>query len=493
MEMETPMRITTKVLATALLTTSLMHSTANATSTSDRVVRWHEIMLQTEAIDFTPIGGNPAALEQLGPVRTARAFAITQIAVFDAMNAIVGGYKPYNDLGTAPGGASVDAAIACAAHDALVALFPSQSSDIDALLAADLASIAGGQQELDDGCAVGQESAAVMLARRTNDGSELADPDFGTGGRVATGVTNWFGEGVNDGTDLTFRWNPDPVSNDALALGGNWGAVTPFVLDRGNQFRAPAPPIVGQREYVGAWNQVARIGGSPFNTGIPSSSTPGGRFIGNFWGYDAVPLLGTPPRLYAQIAIQVALEQGLTDPLELARYLALIHVGLGDAGISAWDSKYFYNYWRPVSAIREDDGVANTPSDASWEPVGVSVANTPDAIRPTPPFPAYPSGHATFGATTFMTMAAFFGNNTSFTFVSDEYDGVTSDPFTPGVPRPLVPVRYRRLSQAAEENGFSRVLNGVHWQFDNIAGQRMGGKISNWIMNSVDAFQPVDN
>ena len=413
-----------------------------------------------------------------------------------AVNSITRQNKQYNPIGLAPAGASLDAAIACAAHGVLDVVYSSLQPDFDNALAADLAAL-GASQSVTDGCAIGEASAAAMIARRTGDGSELPDPAPGAGGVVATGTTNWFGEQVNGPESnpalprVTFRWSPDPIANQPVALGANWGAVTPFILKNGAQFRIPAPPPPGSPEYVRGWNEVAEIGQAPdVPSSIPNTSTAAARFIGNYWGYDGQPLLGTPPRLYAQIAVQVALEQGLTETNELARYLALIHIGMADAGIAAWDSKYYYNYWRPVTAIRADDGVANTPSDPNWEPVGISIANSSGAaLRVTPPFPAYPSGHATFGAVTVDTMKAFFNNNTPTTFVSDEYDGVSTDPFTPGVPRPLVPVRFRKLDHMASENGISRIFNGVHWNFDNTTGQKLGRQISNWLMTRVEPFR----
>ncbi|MFN0023457.1 MAG: vanadium-dependent haloperoxidase [Parvularculaceae bacterium] len=485
------MKLTNKLLATTLLATLVMPAAASAAPT-DTLLRWHEIMLQANADDHTPGVG---VFEQGGPVRNSRAFAMTQTAVYDAVNAFALGFNPYNDIGSAPAGASQDAAIACAAHGVLAVVYSSLQPTFDNALAADLAAL-GASASVNDGCALGEASAAAMLARRVGDGSEVGEAAPGTSiGVTATGTTNWFGERVNGPLNgLPFRWSPDPIGQQPVALGASWGAVTPFALTNGAQFRIPAPPRPGTRDYVGGWNQVAQLGGSPSNTGIVSTSTPAARFIGNYWGYDGQALLGTPPRLYAQIAVQVALEQGLTDTDELARYLALIHVVMGDAGIAAWDSKYFYNYWRPSTGVRADDGVANTPSDPNWQAVGISIANsTGAALRITPPFPAYPSGHATFGAATVQVMKAFFGNNTATTFVSDEYDGVSTDPFTPGVPRPLVPVRFRRLDHQASENGISRIFNGVHWNWDNTAGQRLGRNVSDWLLNSIEPFQPRSN
>jgi membrane-associated phospholipid phosphatase len=326
------------------------------------------------------------------------------------------------------------------------------------------------------------------------DGSEIPEVSFGEGGRVATGDVAVFGRRINSGSTEFGDWTPDPntpaTSPEAtLALGASWGAVKPFVLNSGAQFRpalpAPfdAPNGNGLDRYIDSLLNVATMGGSPDNTGILSTSTEEFRFVGNFWGYDGVPLIGVPPRLYNQIAVQLT-EGRVSDPLEVARILALINVGLADAGIAAWDAKYFYNFWRPVTAVRAPTTLSPLiPRDENWDPVGVSVVNTDLAIRPSPPFPAYPSGHATFGATTFEILRDFFGDNTPFTFVSDEFNGEGFDPLT-GLPRPLVPVRFSTLTEAQEENGISRIYNGSHWDFDDTVGQAMGVSVARFLLDN---------
>jgi membrane-associated phospholipid phosphatase len=218
-----------------------------------------------------------------------------------------------------------------------------------------------------------------------------------------------------------------------------------------------------------------------------STSTAATQFIGNFWGYDGAPLLGTPPRLYNQVAITIANSEGLKKVDDYARLLALVNTTMGDSGIAAWDSKYFHNYWRPVTGVRRanEDGDPTTVGNPAWRPFGASVVNAAISEEFTPPFPAYPSGHATFGAASTESLLAFFPNNTRFTFVSDEYDGSGVDP--KGVARPLVPVRYRTIRETQVENGRSRVFNGVHWEYDDTEGQRLGENIARFTI--ANAFQ----
>lgn len=457
----------------------------NAKNDTDRLLLWHEIMLDSNALDHTP---GPLPGTQLGPVRNARAFAMTQLAVFDAVNAFKQRYQPYNNIGAAGNGASIDAAIAYAAHDVLVFLYPNQKTRLDQLLTADVSAISNGGASptaIAGGRTVGQASAIAMINRRANDGSAHAEPTFGGGGVVANGETAaFFGGSVNGGQTAAPNWSPDPVGVDSagnqrrVALGARWGNVRPFVLTSGKQFRLAPPPAPNTASFRAAFNEVRTIGASNDTPG--STATPEGLFIGNFWGYDGAPLLGTPPRLYNQIAVKIANDQGIKKVEDYARYLALINSAMGDSGIGAWDSKYFYNYWRPVTGVRRaaEDGDATTAAVPGWKPVGASVINSDHPELFTPPFPAYPSGHATFGAAMFQVLRSFFPDRTPFTFTSDEYNGLGLDPN--GTPRPLVPVRYRSFQEAQEENGQSRIFNGVHWQYDNTGGQSMGVNIGNY-------------
>ncbi|NNJ24290.1 vanadium-dependent haloperoxidase [Alienimonas chondri] len=495
----------------------------------DRVLLWHEILLDTGAIDHTPDPDSDAVgFENGGPTRTSRCLAMVQIAVFDAANAIDGRYAGYNEIDPPGGGASLDAAVAYASHDVQAALYPAQAERLAALLESDLAQIDADPEALAAGRAIGEAAAEAILARRADDGSAHSEPDWGQGGQVADGGAAFDGTPINAGSTDVFQWEPDPLTPPTsgdfdLALGAYWGGVTPFALGSGDQFRIGPPPEPGSMAYVTGWWEAHMYGASA-DTSL-SLSTPESRFIGNFWGYDATPLLGTPPRMYNQIAATVAVSEGIDDPVDMARYLALVNVGLADAGIAAWDSKYYYNYWRPVTGMRRSDGVdpeeepsstlgdnpvsvllqsarrsarrvqqtdgrAVTLENEEWKPVGISVINTREPITPTPPFPAYPSGHSTFGAATFEVMRSFFSDDTRFTFVSEEYNGEGVDPL--GVPRPLVPVRFRSLTEAQTQNGKSRIYNGSHWPWDDEGGQELGVNVAQHLLNAA-AFRPVNN
>lgn len=191
--------------------------------------------------------------------------------------------------------------------------------------------------------------------------------------------------------------------------------------------------------------------------------------------------------MYNQIARTVALDRGLSS-FETARLLALLNVAMADAAIASWDSKFFYDYWRPVTAIQrgDEDGNDATIVVPDYKPLGAPRSNTAGPNF-TPPFPAYPSGHATFGGVVFQVLRDYFGtDDISFTFVSDEYNGVTQD--VDGSVREYRPRKFSSLSEAEEENDQSRIYLGIHWEFDKIGGIAMGNEIADHVIRN--AFQP---
>ena len=439
-----------------------------------RLVHWNRIAIDASGVDHTPAGPgeNRVFGEQVGPGRAARAIAIVHIAIFDAVNAIVGEWRSYTGIEPAPPGASVDAAIAQAAHDTLVALFPSQKTTFDAALAEDLARIAGPDKE--PGRRAGRRAATAILVKRSKDGSQHAEP------RVGIEFITKSGPG---------KWRQDPISQIPVALGAFWGDVKPFVIASGRQFRVPPPPALSTRAYAVAFNEVKRLGGDGMVT--DSERDLEQTTAGTFWAYDGTPSLCAPPRLYNQITVQIAEQMG-SDFFDLTRLLALVNVAMADAGIAIWESKYFYEFWRPVTAIREADrgrGDRNpeTEGDESYTPDGAPASNLggPDF---TPPFPAYPSGHAGFGGAIFEILRLFYGtDDIEFTFTSDEYNGVTEDNL--GNIRPLHPRSFTSLSAAEEENGQSRVYLGIHWSFDKTQGVAQGRGIARYVWRN--AFRPL--
>lgn len=452
---------------------------ADATS---RLLYWNEIALNATGLDHTPAaeGENRVFGEQLGPGRSSRAMAIVHIAMFDAMNAVIGGYEGYTDLKRAPADTSIDAAIAQAARDTLVVLYPSQQASLDDLLAEDLGQIhPRGKRAKERGIKLGGDAAAAILALRASDGSQHAEP------RVNVDYTMG---------DQPGQWRQDPISRIPLALGAHWSEVKPFVLKTVDMFRIPPPPALDSPEYTAAYQEVKALGGDGVAT--PTLRTQEQTDIAIFWAYDGTPSLCAPPRLYNQMTVQIGQQMG-SKGIELARLLALMNVALADAGTAVWESKYYYGFWRPITGIRESDegtgptgagdGNPATAGDANFTPLGAPASNLAGPNF-TPPFPAYPSGHAGFGGALFQILRRFYGtDDIAFTFMSDEMNGVTRD--HDGNVRPASPRSFSTLSQAEEENGQSRIYLGIHWAFDKTEGIAQGRKVADYVFKK--AFNPL--
>lgn len=444
------------------------------------LVRWNRIAVDASGLDHTPVapGENRVFGEQLGPCRSARAEAIVHIAMFEALNATAGSYQSYVGLYSAAKKTAPEVAVAQAAHDSLVGVFPSQKSRFDGFLAADLGGVAEGKPK-SNGIALGRAAAFAILAFSDHDGSQYVEQKINT-------------EYIPDNAPGV--WRQDPISQIPLALGSKWGSVTPFVVQSGSQFRVPAFPDMSSAAYTTAYNEVKRLGGDGVTT--PTERTAEQTRIGLYWAYDGTPTLCAPPRLYNQIAVQIADQMG-TNSIDLARLLALVNVAMSDAGIAIWESKYFYKIWRPVGGIREadpgtgptgkgDDNAATT-CDPNFMPLGAPASNLAGPNF-TPPFPAYPSGHAGFGGALFQILRKFYGrDDIAFTFVSDEFNGTTKD--NKGNARPLIPRSFTTFSQAEEENGQSRIYLGIHWSYDKSEGIAQGRKVADWVF--AHAFQPV--
>jgi hypothetical protein len=441
-----------------------------ATSTFTRLLLWHQIALETTAIDHTP---GPAFGEQVGPTRASRAMAIIHIAMFEAVNAYYQTYQSYAGVAPVSGDVSVDFAIDQAAYNTLIALYPEQTSRLQALYDLDIVSISGDAAGLAAGQALGAASAAAILALRANDGSNFTEPTYGVNYNPPAGPG---------------LWSPDPISPMGnVALGAYWGQVTPFVIPTGSTFRPGPPPALSSGQYAIAFNAVKNIGGDP-SMGTPTHRTTAETLDGIFWTYDAAPALCAPPRLYNQVATTLAVKANITKVQDMARYLALINTGLADAAIAAWDTKYFYNEWRPVTGIRNASTATNpeTKPDPNWYPLGAQATNS-HGPNFTPPFPAYPSGHGTFGGTLFQIERHFLPDSTKFTFVSDEYNGQNVNDL--GVTQPYHPLTFSSLTQAEYENSESRVYIGVHWQYDADIAVNMGNQIGDYVF--ANSFQPA--
>lgn len=435
----------------------------------DPILAWNGVALEANRVSHTN-GQN----ERTGPTLSSRALAIVHLAMYDAYAGFVDDANrlpPYMGGIPFPAGASVNAAVAAAAHQALSVLFPSQKPFFDLVLA-------GAGDESDPGHAFGVAVAQQILADRAG------DPGAGAGGYAPSPQRG--------------KHRPDPDDPDQGFHAPFYGAKSKLfaVTER---YELDPPPRPGDADYTAALEQVRRTGAAPELMGtLPSGAplrTEEQTLIGVYWGYDGASGLGTPPRLYNQIVREVAVTKPNPDnpndevntPEQNARLFALVNVAMGDAGILSWDQKYIHDLWRPVLGVREHDesmgpeGVSSDNHDpecqVDWLPLGAPLTNKAGKNF-TPPFPAYPSGHATFGAAAFHITRLFYGVALGDTgpddlfeglaFVSDEHNGVNED--NKGAVRP----RHVRgfpggLRQMIVQNGRSRVWLGVHWMFDAFA------------------------
>ena len=470
----------------------------NVAHVLQHVLLWNKAALDMTALDHTVSSSVPPApstyAEQFGPVRTSRAMAMVHLALFEALNTIDRRYTSYHGIQAVVFGStgltpdqvtssttSEDLAVEEAAFWTLASLYPNKQSilqdnyrspDVEQIVAAikraNYRNPRRAAEIIARGTAIGKAAAAAVVADRTNDGSQIPDlhaSDFLNAPPPA--------------------WMSDPLHPNNVALGSSWHNVRPFVLTSNVQFPVPAPPASDSDQYRQDLETTGRLGGDPnaaasaIRNPTPTERTKEQTFIGVFWAYDGTALLCAPPRLYNMIATSVATrEKIVSDPLEMARLLATINIAMADAGIAGWTAKYSFLRPRPVTAIRAAGGDL-----ALWTPLGAPQSNSKDVVNFTPPFPTYPSGHATLGGALFQALREFYGTrddrDTQFTFVSDEYNGVNRG--ADGIVRPLIPRHFRSFGAAETENGWSRVYLGIHFPADLTTGIAEGNQVGMFV------------
>jgi membrane-associated phospholipid phosphatase len=401
-------RLVKRQLCSAIVVTLLLGAAA---AHSDVVTDWNVIMAKTAATT--------------DPFLQTRSATIMHLAMFEAVNAIVGDYEPYLRHIPAQPGASPEAAAIAAAHRVLVVLHPDSAPSLDALRTKALATIPNGPARK-NGVVVGKAAANAILAQRANDGSSVASP---------------YTPGIKPGD-----WRPT-LPDSAPAFRPGLGSIATFGIKNGAQFRLSPPPAPHSRRYTRDYNEVKKVG-QVNCTERPRNRTDAARFY-------AV----TDTELYFIAARQVSKAQGKTLS-ENARIFALVAIAISDGAIACFDTKYFYNLWRPITAIRAGatDNNPKTEPDRNWLP-----------LIPTPPFPSYPSGHATFGAAARRVLEEVYGTRgLSITL---------TNPLAPGIA-----LHYTSWKQITDDINESRIYGGVHYRFDQEAGTSLGKRVGAYIL-----------
>jgi hypothetical protein len=368
---------------------------------------------------------NNAALDAIRAGNTAppiasRSLLILHASIYDAVNGIRRTHETYLVPSAVPASASLEAAASAAAHEALVNLFPANVASFDALHAAILATISNGPQKT-AGIVWGESVANQILAARANDGSNAVVPPPGGSG-----------PGV---------WVPTPPAFLPYLL-PQWAFVVPFAMSSSSQFRPPGPPSLDSQRYAADYDEVKQLGAA-----VDSTRTEEQTEIALFWADGAGT--ETPPGHWNSIAQIISDGRGNTLE-ENARLFALLNVAMADAAICAWDAKYAFDFWRPVTAI----GFAEP--ELNWMSFIV-----------TPPFPDYTSGHSTFSAAAATVLPLFYG--------TEDLPFTTGSDFLPGV--------YRSFStclDAAEEAAASRIYGRIHFRSASEDGLQAGISIGEW-------------
>jgi hypothetical protein len=382
-----------------------------SSASADVITDWNERIVKASL-----------AAQQPPPVQ-ARNIAMVHLAMFDAVNSVETRYTPYRVHIKAQGTASAEAAASTAAYHVMARLYPGMSKELEAALRAALASVPDGAART-QGMELGEKVAAAMFQERSTDGATTSvhyRPYAAAGAYVPT----------------------------VLPAGPHWGAVKPFALKSGSQFRPPAPYALTSAQWARDYAEIKRMGAK---TG--SARTAEQTDIARFWEFTGADTYNSPAR-----QLSAAKKLGLLDS---ARLFALSSMATADAFIAVFDAKYAYNFWRPVTAIRNGDLDGNdaTERDAAWEP-----------FITTPMHPEYPCAHCISESSAASVLTAFFGD------VIPEIRLTT--PTAPGVTR-----TFTKLSDIVSEIIDARIFDGVHYRTSGEVGAEMGRKIAEYVLQN---------
>jgi hypothetical protein len=401
------------------------------------VLKWNEAL--SLAID----NKMPAPAE-------SRIYAMVTLAMHDALNNVVPKYETYALDNSWNDGKEVskktiyqvaDAAVAQAAHDVLVTLYPLSKTNADGLLTTCLGEIEDSELK-EKGIQIGKDAAQAILAKRQND----VLPTFQS-----------YPQGTEPGeykSTIPFKFaNPNPPFWPANSVyAPKWGETEPFGILSGDQFRPQPPYALNSPEYTADYNEVKSIGSNTSAVRTPDQTAMGLFFTENM------------PSMMNKVARIMAVHEDL-DGWETARLFALSQMTVADALICTFDGIYFYKFWRPVTAIQEGelDGNDDTAGDAGWSPV--------TSARPTPPLPTYPSSYASAGSAGAEVFKMYFKKD-SYSFTIGSYT-------LPGTER-----SFTSFSQFAMEMAVSRIYAGHNFRNDNIVGEKMGKEVAKFVIEN---------
>jgi len=387
---------------------------------ADVVTDWNQT-----AINAVVVSGAASGAVQ------ARTMAIVHAAIYDAVNAIDRRHTVYAVDVKAPPGASREAAVATAAYGVLSKLYWSQTPAFDVALEASLAALPDGQPKT-DGMAVGKEVAEKCMAQRSKDGSN-----------ATVAYTPGTGPGV-------YQLTPPALAAVAVP---HWGTVQPFMLKTANQFPLEGPPALTSAEFAKDFAEVKLLGAKNSQARTKDQTD-----AARFWTISGVVADNDTAR-------QLSAHKGF-GVVENARVFALLNMAGADAYIACWEAKYRYNFWRPVTAIRNADSVGNAAlaADPNWEP-----------LLPTPAHPEYPSGHAIYSGATERVLQEFFGDKVNVSLTNPAVQSTRT---------------YQSLSQMGKEVVDARVWGGIHYRTSDVHAAELGHKVAEYGIQNV--LRPVE-
>ena len=407
------------VLITILISIWAGLATGPAAARADALDDWAEVYLRA------------LKAENTSPALGSRNMAIFALAVADVVDAAEPRWGPYLFTARVTEPVDVEAAIAAAARDTGVALFPSRRAEFNSLWERTQSGL-GTNVARQAGHLLGFASAAAHLKVRAADGSNTRAPYIPTNAPGA------------------WRRTPPYFRPPDLP---HWQRVRPFALREAAQFRPPGPPALASERFAQDYILTHDFGGKK-SAARTADQTVAARFWSDFTG------TATPPGHWAQITLALARSNNLALP-EKVRLFALVQTALADAGIACWDAKFTFNFWRPITACRGVTGNPRIVADPDWAPLLVN-----------PSFPEYVSGHSTFSGAAAEVLRRWFGrDDLQFTISSDTLPGVTR--------------HFTSLKTAVDEIGMSRIWGGIHFHSADADGQELGRKVGDWTFDHV--------